>query len=271
MLVRPVRVVDEQGERPLLGQPRAQPVQPVEAREQAIVRGRAIGHVLEQRARQSGGARERPLTLAVGERLDGRRQQLDHDAERELALQHAAARAQHVHPLRLGELRGRAPAASSCRSRPLPRSARSRPSRPRRCGARRRSAPARPRAPAGGFACSDPSGAGSAKPTAPSESLRWVHVAKRARPAIAWLTVPAGETRAREEPAMFNAQSALLVARAVSGEPRACGVPPSPRHRRGARRRASVSRRRIAGRVPRFHPMGTTPPPSRAEMIASRS
>ena len=64
MLVRPVRVVDEQGERPLLGQPRAQPVQAVEAREQAIVRGRSVGHLLEQRARQSRGAREGPFTLA---------------------------------------------------------------------------------------------------------------------------------------------------------------------------------------------------------------
>ena len=64
--VRPVRVVDEQGERALLGQPRAQPVQTVEAREQPVVRGRPVGDLLEQRSRESGGARERAFTTRDG-------------------------------------------------------------------------------------------------------------------------------------------------------------------------------------------------------------
>ena len=102
-----MRIVDDQGQRPLFGQPRAEPVKAVESCEQAIVRGRSVGNLLEQRARQSRGAREGPFTLAVRERLDARGQQLDHDAERELALQHAAARAQDRHLLRLGQLRGR--------------------------------------------------------------------------------------------------------------------------------------------------------------------
>ena len=64
------------------------------------------GNVLEQRARQSRGAGEDPVALALAERLDRRRQQPDHHAERELALHHAATRAQHGHPTRLGQLRG---------------------------------------------------------------------------------------------------------------------------------------------------------------------
>ncbi len=104
--VRPVRVVDEQGERALLGQPRAQPVQAVEAREQAVVGGRPVGDLLEQRAREPRGARERAFTLAALEPLDARREQLDHHAEREVALHHAAARAEHRHPARLGQRGG---------------------------------------------------------------------------------------------------------------------------------------------------------------------
>ena len=106
VLVGPVRVVDQQGERPLLGQPCAQPVQAVEAGEQAIVRGRPVGHFLEQRARQSRGTGEGPFTLARRQPLDTRRQQPDHHAERELALHHAAARVQHGHPSRHRQLRG---------------------------------------------------------------------------------------------------------------------------------------------------------------------
>ena len=139
------------------------------------------------------GARESPFTLAVRERLDARRQQLDHDAERELALHHAAARAKNRHPLGLGQLRGRS------EQRALADPGRSLdhhdPPRAGRGGARahRRSAPARPRAPAGGFGCSDPSSGAGRKPipalaaVGAKVNLRWVHVAKRGRPAVAWL------------------------------------------------------------------------------------
>ena len=106
MLVGPVRVVDEQGERHRLGQPRAQPVQAVEAREQAVVRGRAVGDVLEQRAGQSGGAGEQLLALRRRERFDARREQLYHHAECELFLHDAAARTQHDHPAGLRQRRG---------------------------------------------------------------------------------------------------------------------------------------------------------------------
>ena len=60
-LIGPVRVVDEQGERDGLGEPRTQPVQAVEAREEALVGRRAVGDVLEQRARQPGRAGEQLL------------------------------------------------------------------------------------------------------------------------------------------------------------------------------------------------------------------
>jgi hypothetical protein len=63
-------------------------------------------NVLEQRPRQSRGACERPFALAIRERLDARRQQLDDHAERELALHHATTRTQDGHPAGLGKLRG---------------------------------------------------------------------------------------------------------------------------------------------------------------------
>jgi len=102
--VRPVRIVDQQGERALLRQPRAQPVQPVEPREQAILAGRPVGNLLEQRARQPCRAREGLVTLALRERLDHRRQKLEHHAERELALHRSAPRTEDGHPA--GHLHG---------------------------------------------------------------------------------------------------------------------------------------------------------------------
>ena len=107
MLVGPVRVVDEQGERVRLGQPRAQPVQAVEAREQPVVGGCAVGDFLEQRAGEAGGTREQLLALRGRERLDARGEQLYHHAECELFLHDAAARTQHDHPAGLGQCRGR--------------------------------------------------------------------------------------------------------------------------------------------------------------------
>ncbi len=107
MLVGPVRVVDEQRERHRLGQPRAQPVQAVEAREQAVVGGGAVGDLLEQRAGEPGGAGEELLALGRRERFDARREQLYHHAECELFLHDAAARTQHHHPAGLGQRRGR--------------------------------------------------------------------------------------------------------------------------------------------------------------------
>ena len=65
LLVGPVRIVDEHGERLLLGQPRAQPVQAVESCEQAIIRSRSVGNLLEQRARKSRGTCKDPFTLAL--------------------------------------------------------------------------------------------------------------------------------------------------------------------------------------------------------------
>ena len=106
MLVGPVRVVDEQGERDGLGEPRAQPVQAVEAREEALVGRRAVGDVLEQRASEPGRAGEQLLAHRGAERLDARRQQLYHHAERELSLHDAAARTEHDHASGLRERRG---------------------------------------------------------------------------------------------------------------------------------------------------------------------
>ena len=120
VLVGPVRVVDKQGERPLLGEPRAEPMQAVESREQAIVGGGPVGHLLEQRARQSRGACEGAVTTAVRERLDARRQQLDHDTEGKLPLQRSAARAQERPSRRRLPTPRPLRAASSCRSPAAP-------------------------------------------------------------------------------------------------------------------------------------------------------
>ena len=79
-------------------------MQAVKSREQATVGCSPIGHLLEQRARQPRGACEGPVTTTVRERLDARRQQLDHDPEGKLALQRGAARVRVSIP---------APAASS--------------------------------------------------------------------------------------------------------------------------------------------------------------
>ena len=68
MFVRPVRIVDEQRERLRVGEPRAQPVEAVEAREQPIVGGRAVGNLLEQRAREARGAREQQVAIALATR-----------------------------------------------------------------------------------------------------------------------------------------------------------------------------------------------------------
>ena len=106
MLVSPVGVVDQEGERPLVGQPHAQPVQAVKTRKQAVVRSSSIGDLLEQRPRQPGRTCEEPFALARRQGLDARRQQLNDHAERELAFHHAAARAKDRHPLCLGELCG---------------------------------------------------------------------------------------------------------------------------------------------------------------------
>ena len=105
-LVGPVRVVDEQGERDGLGEPRAQPVEAVEAREEPLVGRRAVGDVLEQRPSQPGRAGEQLLARLGAERLDARRQQLYHHAERELSLHDAAARTEHDHASGLRERRG---------------------------------------------------------------------------------------------------------------------------------------------------------------------
>ena len=74
MLVSPVRVVDQEGERPFVGQPRAQPMQSVETREQAVVRSSSIGDLLEQRPRQPRRTCEEPFALARRQGLDARRQ-----------------------------------------------------------------------------------------------------------------------------------------------------------------------------------------------------
>ena len=164
MLVGPVRIVDEEGERPLVGQPRAQPVQAVESCEQAIVGGGSVGNLLEQRARQSRGTCEDPFALALCERLD---------ASAPAAGSPRRARTRAPSRRRAREERPSAPprrtprprpAASSCRSRALPRSPRSGPSRLPRCGAHRRSASTPPRARADRCACSDPS-SGAVRPS----------------------------------------------------------------------------------------------------------
>ena len=107
VLVGPVRVVDKQGERPLLSEPRAEPMQAVKSREQATVGGGQVGHLLKQGARQPRGACKGSVTTTVRERLDARRQQLDHDSEGKLPLQRSAARAQSVHARAGCQLPGR--------------------------------------------------------------------------------------------------------------------------------------------------------------------
>ena len=69
------------------------------------VKFKGSGWYVTDYARKSGGAREDPVALGLRERLDARSQELDHDAERELALHHTTARAKKSHLLSLGELR----------------------------------------------------------------------------------------------------------------------------------------------------------------------
>ena len=126
VLVRPVRVVDEQGERPLLRQPRAQPVQAVEAREQAIVPAARSGT-------SSNSGRASPAAPANARSRARARERLDAGASSWIATPSANSRS------RRRRARGGPPsgsprrpprprrAARSCRSPPRPRSARSAP------------------------------------------------------------------------------------------------------------------------------------------------
>ena len=194
MLVRPVRVVDEHGERALLRQPRAQPVQPVEPREQAVVAGRAVGDLLEQRARQPRGAGERPCALALGERLD------------------AGASSWMTTP------------SVNSRSIALPRARRTAipPSGPARRPHRAASVLPIPAAPSITTMRPEPAAAARSAPpicsSSASRSSRW---GRRSRPPS---LKPAVGPRSEARPAgptgriMFNAPSALLVTRAMSGE-----------------------------------------------------
>lgn len=70
----------------------------MEARQEAIVRCRSVWDLLEERPRQSCGAREDAFALVAGELLDAWGQELKHHAERELALHHAATSAKGVMP-----------------------------------------------------------------------------------------------------------------------------------------------------------------------------
>ena len=105
-----------------------------------------------------GRAGEHASALARRGRRQVGLEQLERDAERELALELAAARAQHRHPALPARARSRARAAASCRSRRRPPAARRGPRRrPRRRSSRRArsahgSAPAEP--PRGRAACS---------------------------------------------------------------------------------------------------------------------
>jgi hypothetical protein len=77
--VAPVQVVDGQQQRPLGGDVRGEPVEPVQRRE----RRDALAHLGEHRA----GGRRRTGERRAGPRRDVALEQLAHDAERELALQ----------------------------------------------------------------------------------------------------------------------------------------------------------------------------------------
>ena len=111
--VGPVRVVDGEHERAVAGEVRAQPVEAVQHGERRVGGG-AISPPVRARARQAEqppGHAGRPLEQVVagaGRDLgQGRLEQLAHDAEGEVALELAAARAQRPRARGVRDARGR--------------------------------------------------------------------------------------------------------------------------------------------------------------------
>jgi hypothetical protein len=95
--VAPVQVVDREQQRLLGAQVDGEPVEAVQHRERAVGLGAGVGRDrLEQHPGRGGGAGEQPLARArVGEQ---RLEELADDAECVLALELAAARAEHAQP-----------------------------------------------------------------------------------------------------------------------------------------------------------------------------
>ena len=106
--VGPVRVVERDEQRAVGGDPRGQPVQAVQQREQLAARRLRAGRRLraQQLRGDPGGALEQPA--ARDERVGGdeRLEELAHDAEREVALQRAAAGGEDAHAALGRELLG---------------------------------------------------------------------------------------------------------------------------------------------------------------------
>ena len=104
--VGPVGVVDEQQQRALRGQVRAEPVEAVEHGEARVRSGRRGTRVAARQPEQVGGMAARALEQALPPRRAGLRErrleQLPGHPEGELALALGAAGTQHPHPLRGG-------------------------------------------------------------------------------------------------------------------------------------------------------------------------
>ncbi len=101
--VGPMRVVDREQQRGLLGERRGQPVEAVQDRERvgdtaAGGGGRRPVREPERAARRIGGALEQRLPLGGVEGREMRPEQLAHEREREVALEFGRARCQHAHP-----------------------------------------------------------------------------------------------------------------------------------------------------------------------------
>ena len=101
--IGPLRVVDEHEQRRAFGEGGAQPVQAMQHRERALVLLPAPRE-LEDRGAQGGGPVHQLVAAGTGH---ARLEELPHDAERELALELGAARAQHAHAALAGLAAGR--------------------------------------------------------------------------------------------------------------------------------------------------------------------
>ncbi len=110
-LVGPVGVVDHERERRALGEVRGEPVEAVQERvRRALVRAGRAGLRLEpeQLGGQRGAALQQPPPLGGVRVAHARLEELARDAERELALELAPARGEHLEPALLGAVaRGR--------------------------------------------------------------------------------------------------------------------------------------------------------------------
>ena len=97
--IAPVQVVDREQQRPLSGEVRRQPVEPMQRRQRCVGPGLGLELLgVEERFRQCRRPGERFGSLFLGQGGEQRLEELAHDAERERPLELRASPAEHPHP-----------------------------------------------------------------------------------------------------------------------------------------------------------------------------